>query len=138
MNLTRILGLIEGASVVLMAGAWYRMSRERVVYTSWRNKASSAALVFVSVAVVIQFGLAMMTQFRPLATLDTASASEGWNAFAGHFWLWSFFATGLLAFAGLVLAALGKGTPRILAGVWSLVVLALFFVNLVLAVNSVH
>jgi hypothetical protein len=89
-------------------------------------------------ALAIQFALVVVTCFRPLERLDSAGLRGGWNALLAYLWLGSFFATGVLAFCGLVLAILGKGTPRIAAGVWSLVVLGMFLVNLVFFVNSFH
>lgn len=138
MDLLKILTVSEGASAVLIAGTWYWLLRQGSSYENWRTKASFAALILASIAVVVQLMLAVVTQFRPLEALDSASLKGGWNAFVAHLWLWSFFATGLLSFGGLALAILGKGTARIPAGLWSFVVLALFFVNLVLAVNSFH
>lgn len=138
MNVLRILAVSEGASAVLIAGTWYWVLRQGSSYENWRTKASFAALILASIAVAVQLVLAIATQFRPLEALDSASLRGGWNALAAHLWLWSFFATGLLSFGGLTLAVLGKGSVRFPAGVWSFVVLGLFFVNLVLAVNSFH
>lgn len=138
MDVLRILAVSEGASAVLIAGTWYWVLRQGSSYENWRTKASFAALILASIAVVVQLVLAIVTQFRPLEALDSASLRGGGNALAAHLWLWSFFATGLLSFGGLALAVLGKGSARFPAGVWSFVVLGLFFVNLVLAVNSFH
>jgi hypothetical protein len=138
MDVLRILAVSEGASAVLIAGTWYWVLRQGSSYGNWRTKASFAALILASIAVIVQLVLAIVSQFRPLEALDSASLKGGWNAFAAHAWLWSFFATGLLSFCGLALAVLGKGNARLPAGVWSVVVLGLFFVNLVLAVNSFH
>lgn len=138
MDVLRVLAVSEGASAILIAGTWYWVLRQGSSYETWRTKASFAALILASIAVVVQLVLAMITQVRPLEALDSTSLRGGWSAFAGHLWLWSFFATGLLSFAGVALALLGKGTARIPAGVWSFVVLGLFVVSLVLAVNSFH
>lgn len=138
MDVPKLLAVSEGASAVLIAGTWYWVARRGNVYANWRNKASFIALVLASIAVVVQFALAILTQFRPLDAMDTTSLNGGGNAVVAHLWLWSFFATGLLSCGGLALAILGKGNPRVPAGVWSCVVLGLFFVNLVLAVNSFH
>ncbi len=138
MDVLKVLAVSEGASAVLIASTWYWVLRQESSYENWRTKVSFAALILASIAVVVQLTFAIVTQFRPLEALDSASLKGGWNAFAAHFWLCSFLATGLLSFGGLALAALGKGSARIPAGVWSFVVLGLFFVNLVLAVNSFH
>jgi hypothetical protein len=138
MDVPKLLAVSEGASAVLIAGTWYWVSRRGNVYANWRNKASFLALVLASIAVVVQFALAIFTHFHPLEALDTASLQGGGNAIVAHLWLWSFFASGLLSLAGLALAIVGKGNPRVPAGVWSFVVLGMFFVNLVLAVNSFH
>ena len=138
MDVPKMLAMSEGASIFLIAVTWYWVSRQGVVYATWRNKASLLALVLVSIAAAVQLALAIFTHFHPLEAMDTASLNGGGNAVAAHLWLWSFFATGLLSFVGLVLAILGKGNPRVPAGVWSCIVLGLFFANLVLAVNSFH
>ena len=138
MDVPKLLAVSEGTSVVLIVGTWYWVSRQGNVYANWRNKASFVALVLASVAVAVQFVLAIFTQFRSLDALDTASLQGGGNVVVAHLWLWSFFAAGLLSFAGLVLAILGKGSPRLPAGVWSCIVLGMFIINLVLAVNSFH
>jgi hypothetical protein len=138
MDVLKALAISEGLSAALIAGTWYWVLRPVSSYENWRTKASFAALVLASIAVTVQFTLALVTQFYTLETLDSASGRGGWNAFAAHLWLWSFFATGFLAFGGLALAILGKGRARVPAGLWSCVVLGLFFVNLVLAVNSFH
>ncbi|PYV54966.1 MAG: hypothetical protein DMG91_13330 [Acidobacteria bacterium] len=138
MDVPKLLAVSEGTSVALIAGTWYWVSRQGNVYANWRNKASFVALVLASVAVAVQFVLAIFTQFRSLDALDTASLQGGGNVVVAHLWLWSFFAAGLLSFAGLVLAILGKGSPRLPAGVWSCIVLGMFIINLVLAVNSFH
>lgn len=130
--------MLEGALVVLIVGTWYWVLRHGNIYANWRNRASFAALILASAAVAIQFALTIVAQFRPLESLDAASLRGDGNAFVAHLWLWSFFATGILSFLGLALAILGKGNPRIPAGVWSFIVLAVFFVNLILAVNSFH
>ena len=138
MDVPKLLAVSEGTSVVLIVGTWYWVSRQGNVYANWRNKASFVALMLASVAVAVQFALAIFTQFRSLDALDTASLKGGGNAVVAHLWLWSFVAVGLLSFAGLALAILGKGSPRLPAGVWSCIVLGMFIVNLVLAVNSFH
>lgn len=138
MDIPRVLAVSEGVSVVLIAGTWYWVLRQGNVYANWRNRASFIALVLASIAAVIQFALAIMTQLRPLEALDSASLKGGSYALVAHLWLWSFFATGALSFAGFVLAILGKGNPRVPAGVWSFVVLGMFLANLVLAANSFH
>jgi hypothetical protein len=82
--------------------------------------------------------LAAVASFPLLKAQDTAGLRGGWNAFVGYLWLGSFFATGLLAFCGIVLAILGKGSPRIAAGLWSSGVFGMFLVNLVLFINAFH
>jgi hypothetical protein len=138
MDVPKLLAISEGASAVLIAGTWYRVARQGNVYANWRNKASFVALLLASIAVAVQLALAIFTQFHPLEALDTASLKGGGSAVVAHLWLWSFFATGSLSLAGLALAILGKGSPRVPAGVWSCIVLGMFFINLVLAVNSFH
>jgi hypothetical protein len=138
MDVTRVLAVSEGASVVLITATWYWVVRQGNVYPNWRNRASFVALVLASIAVAIQFALAIVTQLFPLETLDTASLRGGLNPLIAHLWLWSFFATGILSFAGVALAILGKGNPRVPAGVWSIIILGMFLVNLILAVNSFH
>jgi hypothetical protein len=138
MDVQRVLAVLEGASSLLIAATWYWVVRQGSSCGNWRTKASFLALIVASIAIVVQLLLAIVTQYRPLEALDSASLRSGGNALAAHLWLWSLFATGLLSFGGLALAVLGKGSARIPAGVWSFVVLGFFFVNLVLAVNSFH
>ncbi|PYV91658.1 MAG: hypothetical protein DMG90_06390 [Acidobacteria bacterium] len=92
MDVPKLLAVSEGTSVALIAGTWYWVSRQGNVYANWRNKASFVALVLASVAVAVQFVLAIFTQFRSLDALDTASLQGGGNVVVAHLWLWSFFA----------------------------------------------
>ena len=137
-DVPKILAGSEGASVVLIAVTWPWVLRQENVQENWRNRASVVALGLASIAVVIQFGLAKLTHLRPLEALDAASLRGGSNALVAHLWLWSLFATGGLSFAGFALAILGKGSPRVPAGVLAFIVLGMFLANLVLAVNSFH
>ena len=138
MDVLRIIALSEGAAGVLIAWTWYRLPPGGNFRADWRNRASLVALVLASMALAIQLALVLVTWFRPLERIDSASLQGGWNSFVAYLWLGSFLATGVLALCGVVLAILGKGTPRIAAGVWSFVVLGMFFVNLVFFVNSFH
>jgi uncharacterized membrane protein len=76
--------------------------------------------------------------FGGLAALDDASLHWRWSRLFDGLWLCAFFATGLLPFFGIVLAIVGKGSPRLPAVLSSALVLGTFLINLVLAVNSFH
>lgn len=69
MDVLKVLAVSEGASAVLIAGTWYWVLRQGTSYENWRTKASFAALILASIAVVVQLTLAIVTQFRPLAAL---------------------------------------------------------------------
>ena len=138
MDVLRIIALSELGAGVLIARTWHGLLRRRSSSADWRNRASFLALVLASIALAVQFVLVVLACFHSLEELDSSSLRGGWSLFVAHLWLWSFFATGLLALCGVVLAMLGKGSLRIAAGVWSSVVLGMFLVNLVLFVNSFH
>jgi hypothetical protein len=136
MDILRIIALSEVAAGVLIAWTWLRVVRRGNFCADWRHRASLAALVLASIALAIQF--AVVASFPLLKAHDPAGLRGGWNEFVGYLWLGSFFATGLLAFCGIVLAILGKGSPRIAAGLWSFGVFGMFLVNLVLFINAFH
>lgn len=139
MTVPQIITISEGALAVFMAGTWLWVLRQQVVYVGWRRTASLAGLALPTLALIVELVLAaVILHYRSLDALDATTLRGGWSAFGGRLWMWSFLATGLLSFCGLVLAILGKGNPRVAAAVWSSVVLGSFFVNLVLAVNSFH
>lgn len=139
MTVPQIMAISEGALAVFMAGTWWWVLRQQVVYVGWRRTASLAGLALPTLALIVELVLAaVILHYRSLDALDAATLRGGWSTFGGRLWMWSFLATGLLSFCGLVLAILGKGNPRVAAAVWSSVVLGSFFANLVLAVNSFH
>lgn len=134
-----IVAILEGVLAVCMAGTWWWVLHHQEAYVGWRRTASLAGLALPTVALIVELVLvAVVAHYRSLEALDAASLRGGWSAFGGRLWVWSFFATGLLSFCGLVLAIVGKGNPRVAAAVWSSLVLCSFFANLVLAVNSFH
>ena len=129
----------EGVLAIFIGGTWWWVLRQENAQVGWRRTASWVGLALPTAALIIELWLAaVVAHYRSLEALDTASLRGGWSAFGGRFWLWSFFATGLFSFCGLLLAIIGKGTPRVAAAVWSSIVLGSFFINLVLAVNSFH
>jgi hypothetical protein len=136
------LGIMAGSEAVLaifIGGTWWWVLRQQDAYVGWRRTASLTALALPTVALIVELVLAaVVAHYRSLEALDAASLHGGWSALGGRLWVWSFFATGLLSFCGLVLAIVGKGNPRVAAAVWSSLVLGSFFANLVLAVNSFH
>lgn len=134
-----IVAILEGVFAGCMAGTWWWVFRHQEAYIGWRRTASLAGLVLPSLALVVELALAaVVAHYGSLEALDAASTRGEWSSFGGRLWVWSFFAAGLLSFAGLVLAIVGKGNPRVPAAVWSCLVLCSFFANLVLAVNSFH
>lgn len=52
--------------------------------------------------------------------------------------LCAFVAAGVLSLSGLGLAFIAKGSPRLVGGLFSCLMMASFFANFVLAMNSFH
>ena len=138
MRFPAMITISEGASGILIAATWWWVVRQHEVYPGWRRRASLLALVVPTVALAHELLLTAVLYFRSLNALDAATLQGGWLAFVGRLWVWSFMGTGVLSFCGLVLAALGQGSPRLAGAVWSCLVLGFFLVSLVLAVNSFH
>jgi hypothetical protein len=138
MRFPAMITISEGVSGILIAATWWWVVRQHVMYAGWRRKASLLALAVATVALALEFLLAVVLHLRSLDALDAASRQGGWPAFVGRAWIWSFMATGVLSFCGLMLAALGQGSPRLAGALWSSLVLGFFIVSLVLAVNSFH
>lgn len=139
MTVPQIVATSEGALAVFMAGTWWWLLRQQVVYVGWRRTASLAGLALPSLALIVELMLAaVILHYGSVDALDAATRRGGWSALGGRLWMGSFLATGVLSFCGLILAILGKGNPRVAAAVWSSVVLGSFFANLVLAINSFH
>jgi hypothetical protein len=123
---------------VFILGTWWRVRRKGGVCPGWRNRASLLALAFASAALVIAITVAAVWHFQSLDSLDMASTKRGWAALGAYLWLAGLMATGLLSLCGIVLAVLGKGSPRLAGAIWSLLVSAIFFVNLFFFVNAFH
>jgi len=129
----------EGVLAVFIAAAWWWAVRQRGEHVGWRYKAAAAGLLLPTLAVVIQLILiGVEAHFGSLAALDDASVRSSLSPLLAGLWLCSFFSTGLLAFCGLVLTIIGKGSLRLPGAVSSFLVLGGFLMNLVLAVNSFH
>jgi hypothetical protein len=134
----RLITISEAALGVALAGTWYRVLRRHAAYPDWRRRASLVGLVLPTIALAVGLVLVAGAHFRFLEALDVAGPGGKWAVVGGRLWVWSLLSTGLLSFCGLILAAAGKGSPRIAAAAWSCVVLGAFFVNFVLAVNAFH
>ncbi|PYV33680.1 MAG: hypothetical protein DMG22_09195 [Acidobacteria bacterium] len=96
-------------------------------------------LALPTLAVIIETLLAAVaSQCAGLEGLEDASLRGGWPAFGARVWLLSFYATGLLPFCGLILAIVGKGSPRLAATLGSCLAFVSFLPVLVFSVNSFH
>jgi hypothetical protein len=130
---------LEGALAVFVTGVWWRVGHKKGEYIGWRYKAPVAGLALSTLTLAVQLMLTgLEAHFGSLAALDEASLHWRWSHLLDGLWLCSFFATGLLPFCGLVLAAVGKGRPRLPGVLSSALVLGTFLFNLFLAVNSFH
>jgi hypothetical protein len=138
-NAFAVIAFPEGLLSVFIAATWWRVLRRQHEYVGPRHTASLVALALPTAALLIEPLLAgMVAPYGSLSGLDEAALRGGWPAVVAWLALGLSFATGLLPLAGLVLAMLAKGSPRIPAAIWSCVVLGTSFVNLFLAVNSFH
>jgi len=138
-NVLEVLGICEGALSLFMVWTWMWVLRQQGVYVGWRRTASLLGLALPTSALIVELALAVvLIHYKSLEGLDAASRGGGWSAWGARFWTWSFLATGVLSLSGLILAIMGKGSPRAVAAVWSSIMLGTFFVKLILAVNSFH
>ncbi len=138
MHFPGIVVISEWVLGVFLAGTWYRVSRKGEAGGSWRQRASLGALALPSVALGLELVLVMAARFRLLEALDVASPNGEWAVLGGRVWVFSLLSAGILSLCGLLLAAIGKGSPRVAGAVWSSMALGTFLANLVLAVNSFH
>ena len=139
MNPFGVIVVPEVVLSVLIAATWWWVLRQRTVSPSWRHTASFAGLVLPTLALLLELSLAaIVAHYGSLQALDEAASHGGWSSIIGHLSLGLSFAAGLLPLCGLVLAIIGKGSPRVPAAIWSCVVLGTFVFNFILTVNSFH
>lgn len=138
MQFPGIVVISEGVLGVLLVGTWYRESQRNGVHHSVRQRASLVSLVLPTIALGVGLVLVTGAHFRLLEALDRVSPGGKWVVLGARVWIWSLLSTGVLSLCGLVLAAIGEGSPRALGAVWSSLVLCTFLLNLVLAVNFFH
>lgn len=139
MNPFGVLVVPEIILCALMGATWWWVLRQPTVSVGWRHIASVAGLVLPTLTLFLELLLAaIVAHYGSLHGLDDAAAHGGWSSVIGHLSLGLSFAAGLLPLCGLVLAMIGKGSPRVLAAIWSCAALGTFFANFVLAVNSFH
>jgi len=103
-----IIAISEG---LLLAGTWAWVLHVKRSWSGWREKSALWGLLCVSVAILADLILTLVTHFR------------GESTFTGAFFLATLMAGVLLGIAGFVLGILGKGTPRVASLVWSCVTL---------------
>ena len=139
MNIFEVVTISEVVLTVFMAATWWWVLRHHEVFIGWRRISSLAAMVLPTLALLVELAVtADVAHYGSLEASDVARPGGGWPALEARLWLWSFFAVGPLSFCGLILAMIGKGSPRGAAAVWSFLVLGSFLVNLILVVNSFH
>jgi hypothetical protein len=114
-----IFAISEG---VLLAATWGWSLRTKRDWVGWREKAALFGLVCASAAIVADLILTVVMHYR------------GESDFAAIFFLVTVATSVLLGLAALVLGIVGKGTPRIAALAWSLVVLGSAVITIFLVV----
>ncbi|MCU1343308.1 MAG: hypothetical protein JWN92_2731 [Candidatus Acidoferrum typicum] len=130
-----ILGVALGIGI---SGTWLSVLSGSNTYLGWRRRASLMSLLLPTIGLVMLIASSITVYFLPLQTLDDHSMQGGWYAFLAYVLLFAQIAEGVLPICGLVSAMLGIGTPRLAGAMWSAVIFSLFFVSLILAVNSFH
>jgi hypothetical protein len=138
MDAWAIIAMVGGAFAIGLVGTWLTTPRQGESYAGWKRKASFVSLVLPSAAVPVLLVISTIAYFHPLYEIDDASLRGGWHALLGVLWLCGHFATGVLPLCGLVLALLGNGRPRLAGAMWSAAVFLLFFLSLIVSVNSFH
>lgn len=136
MQFPGIVVISEWVLGILLVGTWYRELERNGVRRSVRQRASLVSLALPTIALGIGLVLVTGAHFRILEALDRVSPGGKWVVFGARVWIWSLLSTGVLSLCGLVLAAIGEGSPRAPGAVWSSLVLGTFFVNVALAVHS--
>jgi hypothetical protein len=96
---------------LLMAGTWAWVFRLKKSWTGWREKSALWGLICATLAIALDLALTVVMQVQADSN------------FAIQFLLVVFIAGIVLAVAGLTLGALGKGTPKLAALLWSLEIL---------------
>jgi hypothetical protein len=111
MNVRDAISIAEG---VALASSWIWLGRRQLSFSGWRSKASVASLGCVSLAVLLDLIRTSALQFVGLERVTSWVGLERLVSLT-----WGLFATmATLACLSLILAVLGKGSPRILALVW--------------------
>lgn len=138
-NAFGVIVIPEAVFSVFIAATWWWALRRRDAYVDWKRKAPFVGLALTTAALLIEFLLAaIVAPYGSLSGLDEAASLGGWSAVVVWITVGLQIASGLLPVAGLVLAIIGKGRPRVPTAIWSCVVFCTFVVNLFFAVNSFH
>lgn len=98
---------------VALAGTWFWVLRRNIERNEKRRKLAMYALASASLSVVLDLILTVILHWRQNPD----------DAIAGKAYLLLFPLSALTALIGLVLGLIAKGTPRIAAVLWSLVML---------------
>ena len=101
------------AEAVGLAGTWLWVLRRNVERQEIRRKLALYAFGAASLSIILDLILTVILHFHQNPDDDIAARA----------WLILFPSGALTALIGLVLGLIGKGTPRIAAVVWSLVML---------------
>ena len=138
-NAFAVIAFPEGVLSVFIAATWWWVLHRKYAYAGGRHTASFVALALPTAALLIELLLAgIVAPYGSLSGLDEAASRGEWSAVVAWLVLGLSLGSGLLSFAGFVLAMVAKGSPRIPAAIWSCVVLGTFLVNQFLAMNSFH
>jgi hypothetical protein len=99
---------------VAVAGSWIWLSHKQLSYSDWRRKASLTAFGCASLAVLLDLINTGIMRFVGIERVVHWVGLEGFGSLG-----WGLFAAiGTLGGLSLLLALLGKGSPRILALAW--------------------
>jgi hypothetical protein len=118
-----IIALSEG---ILFAGTWIWVLRAKRSWIGWREKSAFFGFLCVSLAVILDLFLTAVMHLR------------GDSNFAATLFTVTFIAGILLSIAGMVLAIMGKGTPKVATLIWSALVLISAGATVVVMVTAIH
>ena len=118
-----IFAISEG---VLLGATWAWTLRVKREWHGWREKAALFGFVSASIAIFADLILTVVMHFR------------GESMFAGVLFLVTAVGGSLLGLAAMILGIVGKGTPRIAALAWSLVILGTAVATLFMIASQAH
>ena len=115
--------LLVCSQVLVTVAVWLDFLRRNRRRDAWRDKVVFAALVACTAAVVLDGGVTLAMSHVPSVTNPIVIA---------------LLLMGILSFAGIVGAIMGKGRPRISAAIVSCWLFVVFGIKMLMAINSFH